>query len=68
MVCCIPLFCSQVRKSEEARKSNSSDLENLTEEFTQRISAMEKKLQTDNRERDQFKKDCQRTQKALADM
>ncbi|XP_071486412.1 TATA element modulatory factor-like [Diadema antillarum] len=64
----VSVLKTQVHESEEARKSESYDLDELTKEFTQRISAMEKKLQTANRERDQFKKDSQKMQKALDDI
>ncbi len=38
-------FTSQLQQSEAARETEMTDLNDLTEEFTQRISSMERKLQ-----------------------
>ena len=38
-------FSSQLQQSEAARETEMTDLDDLTEEFTQRISSMERKLQ-----------------------
>ncbi|XP_054763059.2 TATA element modulatory factor-like isoform X2 [Lytechinus pictus] len=61
-------YKNQAALAEEKLKNETYDLQNLTDEFTQRISSMEKKLQLANRERDQFKKDSQKMQKALNDI
>ncbi|CAH1794163.1 unnamed protein product [Owenia fusiformis] len=57
---------SQLQQSEEAREMEMADLNEITEEFTQRISDSEKKLQATCRERDNMKKQLQSMQGELS--
>ncbi|XP_077979668.1 TATA element modulatory factor-like [Glandiceps talaboti] len=58
---------SQLKQSEEARESELEDLNIVTEEFTQRLSSMEKKFQSVTKERDMLKKEIQITYQQLQD-
>ncbi|XP_070580779.1 TATA element modulatory factor-like isoform X3 [Ptychodera flava] len=58
---------SQLKQSEDAREAEMEDLNVLTEEFTQRLTTMEKKLQSITKERDMMKKEVHLTYQQLQD-
>jgi chromosome segregation ATPase len=54
---------TQLEKMEETQAANNSDVDNVRKEFSDRISAKEKKLQAVSRDRDQLKRRLQDLEK-----